>query len=149
MNNEFAKFEKMKDEGVAAEMAYQSAMGDQLGDLFALRMLRTVYGLSLMDAKRLIDGLSKPQVLAVGKKVYWEGSDTIEGTWIVEAIVSSIHDGVVEVEKHRKFLLRPDGLQETNAEGLLSQIPEKYFSKSLADRFVEASAFWQELMQVR
>lgn len=151
MNAEFSKFEKLRNEGRTAAAAYQVAKADQLGDLFALRMLRAVYGLSLPDAKRIsgvMEKLSAPQNPVIGQRVYWEGSDTIDGTWIIEATVSRIEDGFVYVEQHRKFLLKPEGLVETSADGALSRIPQRYFSKSLIDRLNEVADFWKELMQV-
>jgi hypothetical protein len=148
MTHEFLKFEKMRDEGAGPEVAYQTARAEHRGDLFAFRMLRTVFGLSLPDVKRLVDTLSQPQNPVVGRKVYWEGSDTVNGTWIVEAVVSRIENGYVCVDQHRKFLVRPEGIQETTPDGALTRIPASYFSKSLADRFHEASSFWTDLMQI-
>ena len=149
MINEFSRFTQMRNEGRTSAEAYQAAKTD--GELFALRMLRTVYGLSLPDAKRvsgLMERMSAPQTPVIGGKVYWEGSDTIEGTWIIEATVQDIRDGYVHVKNHRKFLIQPDGLDEVPVNGALDHIPESYFAKSLVERLNETAAFWLELAQV-
>ncbi|MGI8980454.1 MAG: hypothetical protein ACR2FY_14595 [Pirellulaceae bacterium] len=148
MKDEFSKFKQMRSEGRTAAEAYQTAKAD--GELFALRMLRTVYGLSLPDAKRVsgvMEKLYAPQTPVVGGKVYWEGSDTIEGTWIMEATVDDIRDGFVCVSKHRKFLIQPNGLEETLANGAVDRIPKSYFAKSLLNRLSEAASFWRELAE--
>lgn len=148
MTNEFLRFSEMRSEGRSAADAYQAAKSH--GELFALRMLRIVYGLSLPEAKRVsgvMEKLSAPQLPVIGGKVYWEGSDTIEGTWIMEATVDSIHDGFVHVSKHRKFLIQPNGLEEVAVAGALDHIPLNYFEKSLLNRLSEAAGFWRELAQ--
>lgn len=149
MTEEFSQFREMQASGRTATEAYQAASLQKRGELFALRMLRIVYGLSLPDAKRVagvMDKISQPQIPVAGERVYWEGWDTIDGQWIVEATVDDVCDGYVHVANHRKFLV--PGFKEVPASGALDQIPANYFAKSLVDRLEESKAFVKELAQV-
>ena len=149
MTEEFSQFRVMHASGHTATEAYQAAKLQQRGELFALRMLRIVYGLSLPDAKRVagvMEKISQPQIPVVGERVYWEGWDTVDGQWIVEATVDDVRDGYVHVANHRKFLV--PGFKEVPANGALDQIPESYFAKSLVERLEESKAFVKELAQV-
>jgi hypothetical protein len=149
MTHEFTTFSEMRAAGRTAAEAYHAAKADRKGELFALRMLRTVYGLSLPDAKRVAGALEKmtqPQIPLVHEKVYWEGWDTVEGRWIVEATVVDVRDGFVLVAMHRKFLI--PGFQEVPPNDLLDRIPVSYFSKSLVERLRDSEAFLEELAQV-
>ena len=149
MTEEFSQFREMQASGRTATEAYQAAKLQQRGELFSLRMLRIVYGLSLPDAKRVsgtMEKISQPQIPVVGERVYWEGWDTIDGQWIVEATVDDVCGGNVHVVGHRKFLV--PGFKEVPPSGALDQIPESYFAKSLVDRLEESKAFVNELAQV-
>lgn len=149
MTEEFSQFREMHAAGRTATEAYQAAKLQKNGELFSLRMLRIVFGLSLPDAKRIagvMEKISQPQIPVVGERVYWEGWDTIDGQWIVEAIVDDLRDGYVHVANHRKFLV--PGFKEVAASGALDHIPESYFAKSLVDRLEESKAFVSELAQV-
>lgn len=148
MMDDFSPYEELHTAGAAPRDVYQRAKADGLDEIGAIRMLRTVFGMSLGEAKRAIgaaEALDQPQPVALGGTVYWEGSDTIDGAWVAQAQVKEIRDGHVFVTNHRKFLIESDRLVEVAADGLADKIRLSYFEKSLSARLQQSHAFWQEL----
>lgn len=130
---------------------YGAAKADGLDDIRAIRMLRTVFGMSLSEAKEAIgvaEAFIEPQQVVVGGTVYWEGSDTVEGAWIARAHVKAIEGDCAVVADHRKFLIRPEGLVEVEPQGLLERIRLSYFEKGLASRLQQSAEFWHELAEL-
>jgi hypothetical protein len=54
MMSEFTKYEQMKAAGAAAVEVYRSAKESGLTDIECLRMLRVVFDLTFVDAKRVV-----------------------------------------------------------------------------------------------
>jgi|GEM_PF-4511235 hypothetical protein len=54
MMSEFTKYEQMKAGGAAAVEVYRSAKESGLTDIECLRMLRAVFDLTFVDAKRVV-----------------------------------------------------------------------------------------------
>jgi hypothetical protein len=142
------KYEKLKNAGKSPREIYLAAKADGVGEVNALCLLRDVFGLSIVEAKDVMsaeNAFVAPQKVEVGETVYWEGADTIDGFWIMEAKVKKIEDDFAYVCDHKKFLVRPEGLIETPATGALLRIPLPYFEKSLLARLQESSDFWGQL----
>lgn len=149
--SEFQKYEQLHSAGQSAPQVYQTAKTDGMDDIRAVRMLRSVFGMTLGEAKQAIGvaaAFIEPQHVVVGGTVYWEGSDTIEGPWIAHARVKKIEDDCAVVADHRKFLIRPEGLVEVEPHGLLERIRLSYFQKGLASRLQQSVEFWQELAEI-
>jgi hypothetical protein len=49
----FAKYETMKSDGTSAVEVYRAALADGLDPITRIRLLRTVFGLSLAEAKEV------------------------------------------------------------------------------------------------
>lgn len=145
---DIAKYEQLKAIGKSPREVYLSAKADSVGELDAFIMLRTVFGLSMADAKQAMlehDPFRSPQKVEVGRTVFWEGADTIDGLWIMEATVKKVDHEFAYLEHHRKYLIRPEGLVAAPASGALMRIPLKYFEKPLAERLQESTDFWGQL----
>jgi hypothetical protein len=142
------KYQKLKAAGKTPRDVYLAAKADGVGEVDALCLLRDVFGLTIVEAKESMtggDAFAKPQAVEIGGTVYWEGADTIDGLWMMEARVKKIEAGFAYVEDHRKYLVHPEGLVETVATGALLRIPLTYFEKSLAERLQESTDFWGQL----
>jgi hypothetical protein len=148
MPSEFASYERLKEQGASPEMIDLQARRDGIDPIRRIRLLRSLFGVSLSDAKRAmtpVDPLSQPQTVAVGGTVYWEGCDTVQGEWIMQATVQRIDADRVIVVDHHKFLVTRDGLQETHVTDGLTEIPRSYFEKSLVERLADTRQFWNRL----
>lgn len=142
------KYEEMRRAGKSPREVYLISKTDGLGEIDAMRLLRDVFGLTIIEAKEVMTGgdpFARPQAIEPGATVYWEGADTIDGQWIMQARVKKIESGFAFVEDHRKYFVRPEGLVETDASGAPAQIPLAYFEKSLAQRLQESADFWGQL----
>lgn len=149
--SEFSNYEQLRLAGKTAAEVYAAAKAHGMEDIRAIRMLRTVFGMSLGEAKEAI-GVAKtfvePQEVIVGGTVYWEGADTVDGPWIAQARVKKIEGDCAVVADHRKFLIGPEGLTEVEPHGLLERIRLSYFEKGLASRLQQSAEFWQELAEL-
>lgn len=146
--DEFSAYHALRAAGAAPRDVYHRAKADGLDEISVIRMLRTVFGMTLAEAKKATGAaaaLDEPQHVTVGGTVYWEGSDTVDGPWVAQAQVQEIHDGYAFLTNHRKFLIQADRLVEVGADGLLSKIRLTYFGKSLSERLQQSQGFWQEL----
>lgn len=142
------KYQRLKAIGKTPRDVYLAAKADGIGEVDALCLLREVFGLTIVEAKEAMtggDAFAKPQAVEVGGTVYWEGADTIDGQWMMEARVKKIEAGYVHVGDHKKYLVHPEGLVEADATGAPQRIPLKYFEKSLAERLQESTDFWGQL----
>ena len=148
--SEFAKYKAMCDGGTAPEIVYQRAKADGLDEVSLIRLLRSVCGLSLSDAKRISGAAAafdQKQDLSEGATVYWEGSDTVGGSYIMHAQISRVEGGRVWLTGHRKFLVGSDDLVEVPVSGGTESIPIGYFNKTLTERLGESIRFWNDLTQ--
>ena len=147
--DDFTKYEALRERGSKPREVYDAARGDGLDLITSIRLLRKVFGLSLVDAKKISatpDPFNAKQELVPGATVYWEGSATGEGFYIMEARVTEVVDGLVRVEGHKKYRLTDMGLEEVASDGMqLRSLPIRYFDKSLAERIGESMQLWQEL----
>ncbi|HEV3416502.1 MAG TPA: hypothetical protein VG056_06810 [Pirellulales bacterium] len=149
--NEFSQYVRQRGEGRSPREVYESAKADGVDEIAAIRMLRSVFGLSIVDAKKATltaDVFGMPQTVHVGYIVYWEGSDSIDGPWIMQAKVTEVREGFAYVSDHRKFLVKPEELEEVPATGALVRIPLKYFERSLIDRMTKSVLFWNQLAEL-
>ncbi|HEY1376811.1 MAG TPA: hypothetical protein VGF55_08445 [Gemmataceae bacterium] len=149
--SEFAKYEEMHRGGATPEAVYRAANADGLDEIARIRLLRTVCGLSLADAKRVTgsyDALNRKQEVREGATVYWEGADTVDGFYVMEARVVRVDGDRVRVTGHKKYLVTDAGLEEVPADGGLESLPVRYFDKTLAERLGESFQFWDDLARV-
>ncbi|HEY5312129.1 MAG TPA: hypothetical protein VIK18_06400 [Pirellulales bacterium] len=142
------KYQKLKAIGKTPRDVYLAAKADGVSEVDALCLLRGLFGLTIVEAKESMvggDAFAKAQPVEVGGTVYWEGADTIDGLWMMEARIKRIEAGFAYVGDHKKYLVHPEGLVETAATGALLRIPLKYFEKSLAEQLQESTDFWGQL----
>lgn len=143
----------MHEDGRSAGEIYLEAKKDGLNQIEVIRLLRTVCSLSLAETKRItgeLDILNRRQDLKPGKLVYWEGSSSDEGLFLMQARVIQVQNGNVWLAEHKKFRATKEGLEEVALNGAPSTtIPVSYFERTLAERLGEAIEFWLELARVR
>jgi ribosomal protein L7/L12 len=58
--DEFTKYRLMKDSGASAPVIYNTAKDDGADEIMAIRMLRSVFSLSLVEAKEVIQAADHP-----------------------------------------------------------------------------------------
>jgi len=148
----FAKYREMASQGATPRQVFLAARADGLDAIALIRLVRTVFGLSLAEAKRVRseqDVFDAKQDVRVGATVHWEGADTVEGPYFMEARVTGISGDRVFVEGHRKYRGSANGLTEVPLAGDgLASLPLSYFDKPLVERLSESLQFWQKLSEV-
>jgi len=138
----------MRQAGVAPEAVARAARADGLDDVALIRLLRTVCGLSFADAKRVSGAaaaLDQKQELREGATVYWEGADTVDGSYIMRATIARLDGDRIHLTDHHKYLIRSGELVEVPVSGGMESIPVTYFDKTLAERLGESIQFWDDL----
>lgn len=149
MSDDFSKYVGMKDSGNSPSSVVTVARRDGMDDITLLRMLRSVFGLSLVDAKKVAEGgdvFSKGQDVEVGKKVYWEGWTSTEGLYVMEATVTRIEEDNAFLTDHKKYLVKEDELHEIPlSEPPILQMRVSYLRKPLGERFAELLKFVDSL----
>lgn len=147
--DDFSKYEKLREGGASPRDVYLAGKADGLDEITLLRVVRSVCGLSLGEAKQVSGAaalLDARQEVKVGGTVYWEGSSSDEGYYLMQARVSQVKDGMVYLEGHRKFRITQGGLEEVSLDGPgKSPIRESYFQHSLGQRLSESLRFVDEL----
>ena len=91
--SEFAKYEQMRRQGANPVALDRAAKADGLDEVARIRLLRMTCDLSLADAKRVSGAaaaLDQKQDLRKGATVYWEGSDTVDGFYIMQAQIADV-----------------------------------------------------------
>jgi hypothetical protein len=149
--DDFKKYEELRDGGAPPREVYGLAKSDGLDPITSIRLLRKVFGLSFMEAKKIIgmlDTLKDKQNIEPGATVYWEGATTEEGFFMVQARVTRVVDGMVHVEGHKKYRLTDDGIEEVPAGMQLTSLPMHYFDKTLAERISDSLHFWTDLSDI-
>jgi hypothetical protein len=148
----FAKYREMLTRGASARQVYLAGKGDGLDEITLIRLVRTVFNLSLAEAKRVSvekDVFNVKQDVRAGATVYWEGADTVEGYYLIQARVARVEREKVFLEGHRKFRVTRNGLEEVPVAGDgLASIPLGYFDKTLAEQLGESLRFWQALSEI-
>jgi hypothetical protein len=149
--SEFAKYQQMRSAGATPEAIYRAAKDDGLDAVTLIRLVRAVCGLSLAEAKRVsgaYDALNQRQDVREGATVYWEGADSVDGAYIMEARVTKVEGDRVRVAGHKKYRVTRTGLEEVPVSGGEEAIPVRYFDKTLAERLGESFLFWQDLARI-
>ncbi len=148
----FAKYREMREQGASPRQVYLTAKGDGLDEITLIRLVRTVFNLSLREAKQVRgeqDVFNAKQDVRVGVTVYWEGADTVEGYYLMQARVARVDGNRAYLEGHRKYRVTSNGLEEVPLAGDgLASVPLSYFDKTLAERLGESLRFWQELSEI-
>jgi hypothetical protein len=148
--DDFTKYENLRNRGAQAREVYEIARADGLGLITLIRLLRKVFGLSLVEAKKvggMLDVLNVKQQLVPGATVYWEDATTEEGLYLMEARVTRVVEGEVCLERHKKYRFTNTGLEEVPAGMQLTSLPIRYFDKTLAERISKSVRFWQDLSE--
>ena len=134
----FAKYEEMRSSGSTPDQVYSLAKQDGLDNITSIRMLRQVFGLSLADAKRAMGAgnwFESKQAVRVGSKVYWDGFEPINGSFLMEACVVSIKGQMVFLDQLRRFRPIESELIEVELDGTeLREMRRDYLERSLAER---------------
>jgi hypothetical protein len=147
--DDFRKYTAMKAAALSPRDAYVAGQADGLDEITLIRMLRSVYGLSLADAKQVTDAvadLTTEQTIKDGDAVYWEGWDTVDGFYILQARVASLEGDEACLRDHRKFLVRDDGLHEVPVgTGEFSRLRVSHLKRSLPARLEELLNFVEQL----
>ena len=81
--DDFTKYEALRGKGAKPRELYCVARADGLDLITSIRLLRKVFGLSLVDAKKIIatpDPFNAKQELVPGATVYWEGWATAKAS---------------------------------------------------------------------
>ncbi len=148
--DDFTKYENLRNRGAKAREVYEIARADGLDLIALIRLLRKVFGLSLVEAKKvggMLDVLNSKQELAPGATVYWEDATTEEGFYLMEARVMRVVEGEVYVEEHKKYRFTNTGLEEVPAGMQLTLLPMRCFDQTLAERISKSVRFWQDLSE--
>ncbi len=146
--SEFAKYRDMHQAGATPDAVAGAARADGLDGVALIRLLRTVCGLSFADAKRVsgaAEALDQKQELRDGATVYWEGADTVDGSYVMRATIARRDQDRVYLTDHHKYLVRGGELVEVPVSGGVESIPVSYFDKTLAERLGESIQFWDDL----
>ncbi|HVC96542.1 MAG TPA: hypothetical protein VND64_22850 [Pirellulales bacterium] len=103
--NEFDQYQQRHDRGATPTDLYNRARADGLDPIAMIRMLRTVCGLSLAQAKEVI-GASKvwdsKQDIKVGNRVFWEETNG-DGLLLHEAVVTQVAGDQIELARHKAY----------------------------------------------
>ncbi|MCI0683123.1 MAG: hypothetical protein L0Y71_13560 [Gemmataceae bacterium] len=149
--DDFTKLHAMRAQGASPEQIYATAKADGIDEITCIRLLRKVCSLGLAEAKSVSEAgraLNAHQHVNVGETVYWEGWDTVQRFFVMEAKVTRLVGDRVQVNEHRKYLVTPSGLEEVAIEEPMMQtIPLGYFEKPLADRLGESLQFVLKLTE--
>jgi hypothetical protein len=108
--DDFRKYEQLRDSNQSPRAAYPIAKGEGVDEITAIRMLRRVFGLSIVDAKKATganEDFEKPQQIVVGGAVYWEGADTVEGSYLMQAKVRKSKTDLLTSPIKRSFSSSP------------------------------------------
>jgi hypothetical protein len=139
----------MRAQGASLQQIEAAARADGLDAITRIRLIRKVCGITLAEAKSVTgaaQALDAKQEAAPGATVYWEGWDTVQGFYVMQARVTRVVGDKVHVADHKKHLITPTGLEEAAIEEPTVQtIPLGYFDKPLADRLGESLRFVLEL----
>lgn len=150
--DDFRKYVAMKTASLSPREVYAAGQTDGLDDITLIRMLRSVFGLSLTDAKQITDAgsdVAAEQSVNEGDTVYWEGWDTVDGFYIVQARLVSLKDEEACLQDHRKFLVRDDGLREVAVgSGEFSRLTISHLKRSLPARLEELLKFVEHLSTI-
>lgn len=150
--DDFRKYEELRDRGASPQEVYATAKADGVDDITLIRLVRKVCNLTLAQAKEITGAakaLDAKQQVKPGATVYWEGWDTVQGFYVMQATVTRIAGDKVYVKDHKKYLVTPSGLEESSIEEPTVQaIPLGYFEKPLADRLGQSLQFVQDLARV-
>ena len=150
--DDFSKYEKLREGGASPRDVYLAGKADGLDEITLLRLVRSVCGLSLAEAKQVSGAaalLDAGQEIKVGGTVYWEGWSSDERYTLMQARVSQVKDGMVHLEDHRKFRITQRGLEEVPMDGPgQSPIRESYFQQSLGQRLSESLRCVDELSRI-
>jgi len=146
------KYESMKDQGSNAGQVYRAGKADSLDEIALLRMIRSVFHLSLVEAKRAIGAstwLDAKQEIHQGAKVYWDVWDTMEGWSLMEARVASIDGHNAHLENLKKYRAIHGELFEAPFESPgLREVKVSYLERPLTERLAESMFFVRELAKI-
>ncbi len=144
-------YQVMKQQGLPIQDIIVAARIQGDDELTILGNLRNHFGLTLKQAKKELlgdsDPFEAPQDVVIGETVYWEGWDSISGSYIKSGIVKSVEADNVLVEKIKIHQMTPDGPTAIDYfDEPTKTVPRKYFNKSLVERLGENSDFLRELL---
>ena len=139
--SDFPKYAAMRDQGCSATEVFRAAKAEGLSAIEQIRLLRSVFGLSLDDAKRISSGgcawLLEPQKLEVGRPVYWEGWDSIDGSYLMKGVVRQVTPSEVVVNDQEKFHYRDGEFHAIPTARYSQPISRRYFEKPLIEQILE------------
>jgi hypothetical protein len=149
--DDFDKYEKLRHQGVGPKDVYNVATSDGLDLITSIRLLRKLFGMSLVEAKKvsgMLDALNSLQKVIPGSMVYWEDSGPNDNLHILEGRVTQIVDGLVYVDGQKKYCVYESGLVELPSAEKATSISVDRFERTLADRITDFVSSWQERSEI-
>ena len=143
--DDLAIYQQMHQTGATPVQILAAARATGMDEITQLRMLRITCGLSLPQAKEILaagDAFARPQEVAPGKTVFWEGWTSTEGFYLMQAVVTSLQDDTATLSGHRKFLLVKGKLEEAElSEPVTTRMRADRLRRPLAERFSDTLQF--------
>lgn len=118
--DDFSEYEKMRDSGSSPKQVHEAGKADGLDPITLIRLLRKVFNLTYIDAKKAIgaaEWFNARPLIRVGSTAQWEVFGPEENTFLMEAIVASIEGGMARLERIKKYRLDGDKFVEVLLEG--------------------------------
>jgi hypothetical protein len=135
----FDKYRELSGQGATPIHIYHVAKADGLDEIARIRLLRTVYNLSLAEVKKVIgaaDVWDRKQDVKVGATVYWEeenGSRT-DVLDLVEARVTAIEDDQVRLQPVARSRVTQSHFEELPVDATPKVMPRATFETTIAER---------------
>ncbi len=150
--DDFTKYVDMRQKSASPREIYLAGKADGLDAITLIRLLRTVCGLSLAQAKETSYGgqdpfAAKPEI-GEGGKVYWVGWNADEGNYLMEARISRIQGNQVFLENQKKYRLANGKIEEIPISGPPVTFKDlSFFEKPLAERLGDALQFLPDILR--
>ncbi len=139
--NEFNQYQQWHNRGATPTDLYDRGRADGLDPIAMIRMLRTVCGLSLAQAKQ-VSGASRvwdaKQDIKVGNRVFWEEANG-DGLLLHEGIVTKVAGDQIELARHKAHPFGEAGLVEVQHLGP-TVVHIDVFDRPLTDRLASLLA---------
>jgi hypothetical protein len=150
--DDFSSYEKMRDAGASPRQVHEVGKADGLDPITLIRLVRSVFSLSLADVKKVIgagDPFDARPLVQAGSMVHWDGFDSEEGIYLMEARVASIEGGTARLESLKKYRPKEGGLAEVPLDGPdHMELAVSYLERPLTERLEEGLQFLNGLAAI-
>lgn len=144
--DDFGRYERLRDQGATPLALDRIGRDEGLDPVIRMRMIRSVFRLSLTEAKRAIgleEILTLPQAVAEGAIVSWDWNQPTGTSLIRTGRVLAIDGDQVRVLVLEDCAMKTGELLPAPAEPEVVSVPLTDLSKSLIDRLEEAEQLWE------